>query len=235
MAQSIGKIVQVIGPVIDVRFNTENNKLPNILDALEIKRENGQVIVLECQQHIGEDTIRAISMDSSDGLCRGMEVVSTGKPITMPIGDQIKGRLFNVVGEAIDGIGPVSNEGGYSIHRDPPKFEDLSTSSEVLFTGIKVIDLIEPYSKGGKIGLFGGAGVGKTVLIQELINNIAKGYDGYSVFAGVGERTREGNDLLREMIESGIVKYGKEFEESLHHGGWAIRKATVVTSMEGPK
>ena len=224
MAQSIGKIVQVIGPVIDVRFNTENNKLPNILDALEIKRENGQVIVLECQQHIGEDTIRAISMDSSDGLCRGMEVVSTGKPITMPIGDQIKGRLFNVVGEAIDGIGPVSNEGGYSIHRDPPKFEDLSTSSEVLFTGIKVIDLIEPYSKGGKIGLFGGAGVGKTVLIQELINNIAKGYDGYSVFAGVGERTREGNDLLREMIESGIVKYGKEFEESLHNGGWDLSK-----------
>jgi F-type H+-transporting ATPase subunit beta len=224
MAQSIGKIVQVIGPVIDVRFNTENNKLPNILDALEIKRENGQIIVLECQQHIGEDTIRAISMDSSDGLRRGMDVVATGKPITMPIGDQIKGRLFNVVGEAIDGIGPVSNEGGYSIHRDPPKFEDLSTSSEVLFTGIKVIDLIEPYSKGGKIGLFGGAGVGKTVLIQELINNIAKGYDGYSVFAGVGERTREGNDLLREMIESGIVKYGKEFEESLHNGGWDLSK-----------
>ena len=224
MAQSIGKIVQVIGPVIDVRFNTENNKLPNILDALEIKRENGQIIVLECQQHIGEDTIRAISMDSSDGLRRGMDVVATGKPITMPIGDQIKGRLFNVVGEAIDGIGPVSNEGGYSIHRDPPKFEDLSTSSEVLFTGIKVIDLIEPYSKGGKIGLFGGAGVGKTVLIQELINNIAKGYDGYSVFAGLGERTREGNDLLREMIESGIVKYGKEFEESLHNGGWDLSK-----------
>ena len=163
MAQSTGKIVQIIGPVIDVRFNTENNKLPNILDALEITRENGQVIVLECQQHIGEDTIRAISMDSSDGLRRGMDVVATGKPITMPIGDQIKGRLFNVVGEAIDGIGPVSNVGGYSIHRDPPRFEDLSTSSEVLFTGIKVIDLIEPYSKGGKIGLFGGAGVGKTV------------------------------------------------------------------------
>jgi F-type H+-transporting ATPase subunit beta len=153
-----------------------------------------------------------------------MDVVATGKPITMPIGDQIKGRLFNVVGEAIDGIGPVSNAGGYSIHREPPRFEDLSTSSEVLFTGIKVIDLIEPYSKGGKIGLFGGAGVGKTVLIQELINNIAKGYEGYSVFAGVGERTREGNDLLREMIESGIVKYGKEFEESLHNGGWDLSK-----------
>jgi F-type H+-transporting ATPase subunit beta len=224
MAQSTGKIVQIIGPVIDVRFNTENNQLPNILDALEITRDNGQVIVLECQQHVGEDTIRAISMDTSDGLRRGMDVVATGKPITMPIGDQIKGRLFNVVGEAIDGIGPVSNAGGYSIHREPPRFEDLSTSSEVLFTGIKVIDLIEPYSKGGKIGLFGGAGVGKTVLIQELINNIAKGYEGYSVFAGVGERTREGNDLLREMIESGIVKYGKEFEESLHNGGWDLSK-----------
>jgi F-type H+/Na+-transporting ATPase subunit beta len=229
MAQSTGKIVQIIGPVIDVRFNTENNKLPNILDALEITRDNGQVIVLECQQHVGEDTIRAISMDTSDGLRRGMDVVATGKPITMPIGDQIKGRLFNVVGEAIDGIGPVSNAGGYSIHREPPRFEDLSTSSEVLFTGIKVIDLIEPYSKGGKIGLFGGAGVGKTVLIQELINNIAKGYDGYSVFAGVGERTREGNDLLREMIESGIVKYGKEFEESLHHGGWDLSKVDKET------
>ena len=229
MAQSTGKIVQVIGPVIDVRFNTENNKLPNILDALEVVRENGQKVVLECQQHIGEDTIRSIAMDSSDGLRRGMDVTATGAPITMPVGDQIKGRLFNVIGEAIDGIGEVSNAGGYSIHRDPPKFEDLSTSSEVLFTGIKVIDLIEPYSKGGKIGLFGGAGVGKTVLIQELINNIAKGYDGYSVFAGVGERTREGNDLLREMIESGIVKYGKEFEESLHQGGWDLSKVDKET------
>jgi F-type H+-transporting ATPase subunit beta len=153
-----------------------------------------------------------------------MEVKATGSPIRMPIGDAIKGRLFNVVGEAIDGIQAVSNEGGYPIHRMPPKFEDLSTAAEVLFTGIKVIDLIEPYSKGGKIGLFGGAGVGKTVLIQELINNIAKGHDGYSVFAGVGERTREGNDLLREMIESGIVKYGDAFNESLHKGGWDISK-----------
>ncbi|MBI3509232.1 MAG: F0F1 ATP synthase subunit beta [Bacteroidetes bacterium] len=218
-----GKIAQVIGPVIDVSFS-EGGSLPNILDALIVTRSSGQKIVLECQKHIGENTIRTVAMDSTDGLARGMEVVATGSPIKMPIGNQIKGRLFNVVGEAIDGIGTVSNENGYAIHRTPPKFEDLSTASEVLFTGIKVIDLIEPYSKGGKIGLFGGAGVGKTVLIQELINNIAKGYSGYSVFAGVGERTREGNDLLREMIESGIVKYGDEFNESLHKGGWDLSK-----------
>jgi len=224
MAQSIGKIVQVIGPVIDIRFDAENNKLPNILDALEVTRENGQIVILECQQHIGDDTIRAISMDSSDGLRRGMPVVATGKPITMPIGDQVKGRLFNVVGEAIDGIGPVSNVGGYSIHRDPPRFEDLSTSKEILFTGIKVIDLLEPYSKGGKIGLFGGAGVGKTVLIMELVNNIAKAYAGLSVFAGVGERTREGNDLLREFIESDVINYGKEFKHSMEEGGWDLSK-----------
>jgi F-type H+/Na+-transporting ATPase subunit beta len=219
-----GKIAQIIGPVIDVSFSDPNTKLPNILDALVVEKSNGQKIILECQQHIGEDTVRTIAMDSTDGLSRGMEVKATGSPIRMPIGDAIKGRLFNVVGEAIDGIQSVSNEGGYPIHRMPPKFEDLSTAAEVLFTGIKVIDLIEPYSKGGKIGLFGGAGVGKTVLIQELINNIAKGHDGYSVFAGVGERTREGNDLLREMIESGIVKYGDAFNESLHKGGWDISK-----------
>jgi F-type H+-transporting ATPase subunit beta len=219
-----GKIAQIIGPVIDVSFSDPNTKLPNILDALVVEKSNGQKISLECQQHIGEDTVRTIAMDSTDGLSRGMEVKATGSPIRMPIGDAIKGRLFNVVGEAIDGIQAVSNEGGYPIHRMPPKFEDLSTAAEVLFTGIKVIDLIEPYSKGGKIGLFGGAGVGKTVLIQELINNIAKGHDGYSVFAGVGERTREGNDLLREMIESGIVKYGDAFNESLHKGGWDISK-----------
>jgi F-type H+-transporting ATPase subunit beta len=224
MAQSIGKIVQVIGPVIDIRFDAENNKLPNILDALEVTRENGQIVILECQQHIGEDTVRAISMDSTDGLRRGMPVVATGKPITMPIGDQVKGRLFNVVGEAIDGIGAVSNAGGYSIHREPPRFEDLSTSKEILFTGIKVIDLLEPYSKGGKIGLFGGAGVGKTVLIMELVNNIAKAYAGLSVFAGVGERTREGNDLLREFIESDVINYGKEFKHSMEEGGWDLDK-----------
>ncbi|MFN3341730.1 MAG: F0F1 ATP synthase subunit beta [Flavobacteriales bacterium] len=216
-----GKVAQVIGPVVDISFDN-GVKLPNILDAVEVTKDNGQVVVLEVQQHIGEDTVRAISMDSTDGFRRGLAVLSTGAPITMPVGDAIKGRLFNVVGDAIDGIKQVSKENGYSIHRPAPRFEDLSTSTEVLFTGIKVIDLIEPYAKGGKIGLFGGAGVGKTVLIQELINNIAKGHDGYSVFAGVGERTREGNDLLREMIEAGIVKYGDKFMDSLHHGGWDL-------------
>ena len=223
MSQVFGKISQVIGPVVDVSF--ENGvKLPNILDALEVTKESGQLVVLETQQHIGEDTVRAISMESTDGLRRGMKVLSTGGGILMPASDKIKGRLFNVVGDAIDGINQVDKTGGKPIHRAAPRFEDLSTSTEVLFTGIKVIDLIEPYAKGGKIGLFGGAGVGKTVLIQELINNIAKGYDGYSVFAGVGERTREGNDLLREMIEAGIVKYGEGFMHSLHEGGWDLSK-----------
>jgi F-type H+-transporting ATPase subunit beta len=183
---------------------------------------------LECQQHIGEDTVRAIAMDSSDGLVRGMEVVATGSAIKMPTGDAIKGRLFNVVGEAIDGIGAVSNASGFPIHREAPKFEELSTEAEVLFTGIKVIDLLEPYAKGGKIGLFGGAGVGKTVLIMELINNIAKGYAGLSVFAGVGERTREGNDLLREMIESGVIKYGEEFKHGMEKGDWDLSKVNMT-------
>jgi F-type H+-transporting ATPase subunit beta len=223
-----GKIVQVIGPVIDVSFEGEGSQLPNILEALEIARPNGQKIILECQQHIGEDTVRAIAMDSSDGLVRGMEVVATGSAIKMPTGDAIKGRLFNVVGEAIDGIGAVSNASGFPIHREAPKFEELSTEAEVLFTGIKVIDLLEPYAKGGKIGLFGGAGVGKTVLIMELINNIAKGYAGLSVFAGVGERTREGNDLLREMIESGVIKYGEEFKHGMEKGDWDLSKVNMT-------
>ncbi len=222
-----GKIVQVIGPVIDVSFEGEGSTLPNILEALEISRPNGQKIILECQQHIGEDTVRAIAMDSSDGLVRGMDVVATGSAIKMPAGDAIKGRLFNVVGEAIDGIGAVSNANGFPIHREAPKFEELSTEAEVLFTGIKVIDLLEPYAKGGKIGLFGGAGVGKTVLIMELINNIAKGYAGLSVFAGVGERTREGNDLLREMIESGVIKYGQEFQHGMEKGDWDLSKVDM--------
>jgi F-type H+/Na+-transporting ATPase subunit beta len=224
MSTRIGKITQVIGPVVDVSFENEESYLPNILDALVITKEDGQKIILECQQHIGEDTVRAIAMDSTDGLQRGMDVNATGSAIKMPVGEQIKGRLFNVVGETIDGLGQLSNEGGAPIHRKPPRFEDLSTSTEILFTGIKVVDLLAPYAKGGKIGLFGGAGVGKTVLIMELINNIAKGYSGLSVFAGVGERTREGNDLLREMIESGVIKYGKEFEESLEKGGWDLSK-----------
>jgi F-type H+/Na+-transporting ATPase subunit beta len=223
-----GKIVQVIGPVVDVSFSENVVKLPNILDALVVKKTNGTEVILECQKHVGEDTVRTVAMDSTDGLSRGMEVVATGSPIRMPIGEQIRGRLFNVVGEAIDGIGVVGKEGGYSIHRNPPKFEDLSTANEVLFTGIKVIDLIEPYSKGGKIGLFGGAGVGKTVLIMELINNIAKGYAGFSVFAGVGERTREGNDLLREMIESGVIKYGDEFKHSMEKGEWDLTKVDMT-------
>ena len=163
-------------------------------------------------------------MDSTDGLQRGMKVRPTGGPITMPIGEQIKGRLMNVVGDSIDGMKELDRKGAYSIHRDPPKFEDLTTVQEVLFTGIKVIDLLEPYAKGGKIGLFGGAGVGKTVLIQELINNIAKKHNGFSVFAGVGERTREGNDLLREMIESGVIRYGEAFKESMEKGDWDLSK-----------
>ena len=227
MSVNKGKIVQIIGPVVDISFDVEGSSLPKIYDALEINKPNGQKIILECQQHIGEDTVRAVAMDSTDGLSRGMEVVTTGQPITMPTGDKVKGRLFNVVGEAIDGIGEVSNKGGYPIHRDPPRFEDLSTSNEVLFTGIKVIDLLEPYAKGGKIGLFGGAGVGKTVLIMELINNIAKGYAGLSVFSGVGERTREGNDLLREMIESGVIRYGDAFKHSMEKGGWDLSKVDL--------
>jgi F-type H+-transporting ATPase subunit beta len=224
---NIGKITQIIGPVVDVSFEDENATLPNILDALEIDRPNGTVLVMECQQHIGEDTVRAIAMDATDGLSRGIAVRATGSPIKMPVGDAIKGRLFNVVGDAIDGMAQVGKSNGAAIHRQPPRFEDLSTESEVLFTGIKVIDLIEPYSKGGKIGLFGGAGVGKTVLIMELINNIAKSYAGLSVFAGVGERTREGNDLLREMIESGVIRYGKEFKESMEKGSWDLSKVDM--------
>jgi F-type H+-transporting ATPase subunit beta len=222
MAQKIiGKISQIIGAVIDVSFD-EKVPLPNIYDALEVTNEQGTVIVLECQQDIGENTIRTIAMDSTDGLSRGMDVISTGMTISMPVGDTIKGRLFNVIGNAIDGMPAVSRERIASIHRDPPKFENLSTSKEVLYTGIKVIDLIEPYSKGGKIGLFGGAGVGKTVIIMELINNIAKSYSGMSVFAGVGERTREGNDLLREMIESGVINYGDAFKKDMEKGGWDL-------------
>ena len=224
MSKVIGKVAQIIGPVVDVEF-ANGSELPKIYDSLEVNN-NGRLLILEVQSHIGENTVRTISMDSTDGLSRGVDAIATGVPIQMPIGDDIYGRLFNVVGDSIDGIGnlPKTGENGMSIHRDAPRFEDLSTSTEVLFTGIKVIDLIEPYAKGGKIGLFGGAGVGKTVLIQELINNIAKGHGGLSVFAGVGERTREGNDLLREMIESGVIKYGKAFEEDMEKGGWDLTK-----------
>lgn len=221
-----GRIAQIIGPVIDVVFDSEEH-LPNIYDALVVEAGDGHKIVLECQQDIGENTIRTVAMDSTDGLRRGMLVKSTGRGISMPVGDHIRGRLFNVIGDTIDGIGPVDKKESYVIHRDPPIFENLSAANEVLFTGIKVIDLIEPYSKGGKIGLFGGAGVGKTVIIMELINNIAKQYSGLSVFAGVGERTREGNDLLREMIESGVIRYGKEFFEDMEKGSWDLSKVDM--------
>jgi F-type H+-transporting ATPase subunit beta len=227
---NVGKIKQIIGPVVDVHFSGDN-ALPEIFNALELKRENGDKLVMEVQQHLGEDSVRCIAMDGTEGLVRGMEVVDTGKAIAMPTGAQINGRLFNVTGDAIDGLPQPTKENARPIHAKPPKFEDLSTSTEILFTGIKVIDLVEPYAKGGKIGLFGGAGVGKTVLIQELINNIAKGHGGLSVFAGVGERTREGNDLMREMIEAGIVKYGEKFLHSMEEGGWDLN----AVDMEGLK
>lgn len=223
MAQNVGKLMQVIGPVVDVSFDREGSELPGINDALEIIRDNGSKLVIECQQHIGENTIRCIAMDATDGLRRGMDVVSTGSPIIMPTGEAALGRLLNVIGDAVDGMENLPKT-GLNIHNEPPKYKDLTTETEVLFTGIKVIDLIEPYAKGGKIGLFGGAGVGKTVLIQELINNIALAHAGLSVFAGVGERTREGNDLLREMIEADIVNYGEEFKESMLSGNWDLSK-----------
>ena len=224
MADIFGEIIQVIGPVVDVSFEKAGGKMPEIYESLEIIKEDGTLLIVETEQHIGENTVRTIAMDTTDGLERGMKVKPTGNPILMPVGEKVRGRLLNVVGDTIDGLEPLDKSDGYPIHNKPPKFENLSTAVEVLYTGIKVIDLIEPYAKGGKIGLFGGAGVGKTVLIQELINNIAKGYDGMSVFAGVGERTREGNDLLREMIESGIVKYGDEFVESMEKGEWDLSK-----------
>ena len=226
---NIGEVKQVIGPVVDVSFSAQGSKLPEILNALEIERPGTDTLVLEVQRHLGEDSVRAIAMDSTDGLRRGQQVTDTGRPIAMPVGDKIKGRLFNVVGEAIDGIGEVTKtEAARPIHAKPPTYEELSVEKEVLYTGIKVIDLVEPYLKGGKIGLFGGAGVGKTVLIQELINNIAKSYEGISVFAGVGERTREGNDLLREMLEAGIINYGKDFMHSMEAGGWDLSKVSAT-------
>ena len=226
MSQITGHISQVIGPVIDVFFDTKGldaeKVLPKIHDALIVKRADGRDLVIEVQQHIGEDTVRTVAMDNTDGLQRGLEVIPTGSPISMPSGEQIKGRMLNVIGQPIDGMKTLTKDNPYPIHREAPKYEELSTSKEMLATGIKVIDLLEPYMKGGKIGLVGGAGVGKTVLIMELINNIAKGHNGYSVFAGVGERTREGNDLIREMIESGVIKYGDKFKEAMAQGKWDL-------------
>ena len=196
-----GKVVQIMGAVVDVRF--EEGQLPEVLNALNIERKEG-ILVLEVAQHLGENVVRTIAMDSTDGLQRGTKVTDVGSPISVPVGPETLGRMFDVVGNVIDGK-PAPNVERHPIHRDPPKQEDLTTASEILETGIKVVDLLEPYSKGGKTGLFGGAGVGKTVLIQELIRNIATEHGGYSVFSGVGERTREGNDLYLEMTESGVI------------------------------
>ena len=222
MSETYGKIAQVIGPVVDVIFEGEQNVLPPIYTALKIDRPDGSMLILEVEQHIGEDTVRCVAMESTDGLQRGMRVENLERPIAVPTGGQVKGRLLNVIGEAIDHLPELDRDKLRPIHQPAPKFEDLTIGTEILYTGIKVIDLLEPYSKGGKIGLFGGAGVGKTVLIMELINNIAKGHNGFSVFTGVGERTREGNDLLREMIESGVMKYGEKFKEGMERGEWNL-------------
>ena len=218
---SKGKIVQVMGPVVDVVF--EDGDLPDIKDALEVEN-NGKKCVMEVSQHLGNDVVRCIMLSASEGLQRDREVIATGSGIKVPVGDCTLGRLFNVLGETVDGGESLDDAEHWVIHRDPPSFEEQKPAVEILETGIKVIDLLAPYAKGGKIGLFGGAGVGKTVLIQELINNIAKKHNGFSVFAGVGERTREGNDLLREMIESGVIRYGEAFKESMEKGDWDLSK-----------
>ena len=222
MSTNYGTVTQVIGPVVDVTFEGGKENIPPIYAALKVERDNGEELILEVEQHIGEDIVRCVAMESTDGVRRGVRVLNLGHPISVPTGDQVKGRLLNVLGQPIDLLGKLDDTNMRPIHQPAPPFDDLAISQEILYTGIKVIDLLEPYSKGGKIGLFGGAGVGKTVLIMELINNIAKGHNGFSVFTGVGERTREGNDLLREMIESGVVKYGKKFEEGMEKGEWNL-------------
>ncbi len=222
MSEKIGIVAQVIGPVVDVTFEGKDNIVPPIYTALQVNRPEGGSLLLEVEQHIGENTVRCVAMESTDGLQRGQQVLNLDRPIAVPTGEQVKGRLLNVVGEAIDHLPPLKGGDVRAIHQPAPEFDDLTIGTEILYTGIKVIDLLEPYSKGGKIGLFGGAGVGKTVLIMELINNIAKGHNGFSVFTGVGERTREGNDLLREMIESGVMKYGKKFAEGMERGEWNL-------------
>jgi len=204
MALNVGKIIQIIGPVVDVRF--ESGKLPKIYNALKIDIKDGSTVVVEVMQHLGNDTVRCVAMSSTDGLVRGLEAIDTGAPIEVPVGKEVLGRVFNVLGETVDEAGDVKTSMKYPIHRPAPSLESLKPSTEILETGIKVIDLLAPYAKGGKIGLFGGAGVGKTVLIQELITNVANEHGGYSVFTGVGERTREGNDLWVEMKESGVLQ-----------------------------
>ncbi len=223
MSAQFGTVTQVIGPVVDVSFEGGKENIPPIYTALKVERDNGEELILEVEQHIGEDTVRCVAMESTDGLRRGVRVDNLGRSIAVPTGPQVKGRLLNVIGQPIDRLAPISDKDLRPIHQPAPAFDDLAISQEILFTGIKVIDLLEPYSKGGKIGLFGGAGVGKTVLIMELINNIAKGHNGYSVFTGVGERTREGNDLLREMIESGVIKYGHKFQEGMEKEQWNLK------------
>ena len=217
-----GHIFQVMGAVVDVKFDSLDD-LPNIYTALECDNQ-GKRLVLEVEQQLGEGVVRTIAMDTTDGLTRGQPVKNTGKPIEVPVGPGLLGRIINVTGDPVDGRGKVEARDYFSIHREAPSFTEQSTETEILTTGIKVIDLLEPYAKGGKIGLFGGAGVGKTVLIMELINNIAKRHHGFSVFAGVGERTREGNDLLREMLESGVIRYGEAFKESMEKGEWDLSK-----------
>src|ERR1700726_1333464 len=221
MAKAVGRITQVIGAVVDVKFE---DRLPAILNALETKNQ-GSRLVLEVAQHLGESTVRTIAMDTSEGLVRGQDVVDTGEPIAVPVGDETLGRIINVVGDPVDEAGPVKTAQKRAIHQPAPSYTEQSTEAEILITGIKVVDLLAPYAKGGKIGLFGGAGVGKTVLIQELINNVAKAHGGYSVFAGVGERTREGNDLYHEFIESGVNKKG---------GGEGSKCALVYGQMNDP-
>src|ERR1700756_4254953 len=221
MAQLVGRVTQVIGPVVDVHFE---GHLPAILNALETENQ-GNRLVLEVAQHLGESTVRTVAMDTAEGLVRGQEVTDTGQPIAVPVGDETLGRIINVVGDPGDEAGPVKTAQKRAIHQPAPSYTDQSTEAEILVTGIKVVDLLAPYAKGGKIGLFGGAGVGKTVLIQELINNVAKAHGGYSVFAGVGERTREGNDLYHEFIESGVNKKG---------GGEGSKCALVFGQMNEP-
>src|SRR5688572_8842816 len=216
-----GRITQVIGAVVDVQFDEH---LPAILNALETEN-NGQRLVLEVAQHLGENTVRTVAMDTSEGLVRGQDVQDTGEPISVPVGDECLGRIINVVGDPVDEAGPLVTASKRAIHQEAPTYVEQSTEAQILVTGIKVVDLLAPYAKGGKIGLFGGAGVGKTVLIMELINNVAKAHGGYSVFAGVGERTREGNDLYHEMIESGVNKLG---------GGEGSKAALVYGQMNEP-
>ena len=219
MAEKKGRLTQIVGAVLDVKFDGD---LPEINEAIRIKRNDDTTLVVEVAQHLGDDTVRCVAMGPTDGLVRGMDAIATGAPISVPVGEKTLGRIFNVLGEPIDNK-PAPEDVEYApIHRPAPAFKEQSTEQEMLETGIKVVDLLCPYQKGGKIGLFGGAGVGKTVLIMELINNIAKGHNGFSVFAGVGERTREGNDLIREMIESGVIRYGEKFRKAMDEGKWDL-------------